>query len=47
MYGFLGPNGAGKSTTVKSIMGLIKPTSGKVIINGYDVGKDSEKAIEK
>lgn len=28
-------------------MGLIKPTSGKVIINGYDVEKDSEKAIEK
>ncbi|MFD3156907.1 ABC transporter ATP-binding protein [Haloimpatiens sp. FM7330] len=47
IYGFLGPNGAGKSTTIKSIMGLIKPTSGKVVINGYDVEKDSEKAIEK
>ena len=32
--GFLGPNGAGKSTTMRMIMGLDKPTSGKVTING-------------
>lgn len=47
VYGFLGPNGAGKSTTIKSIMGLIKPTSGKVFINGHDREKDSKGAIEK
>jgi bacitracin transport system ATP-binding protein len=47
VYGFLGPNGAGKSTTIKAILGLIKPTSGKIIINGYDVQSEREKAIEK
>ena len=34
VFGFLGPNGAGKSTTIKSIMGLIKPTAGCVNIFG-------------
>jgi len=34
IYGFLGPNGAGKSTTIKMIMGLFHPTSGKALING-------------
>ena len=33
--GFLGPNGAGKSTTMRMIMGLDKPTSGKVTVNGH------------
>lgn len=32
--GFLGPNGAGKSTTMRMIMGLDRPTAGKVIVNG-------------
>lgn len=34
IYGFLGPNGAGKSTTMKMLLGLIKPTSGKITILG-------------
>lgn len=34
VFGFLGPNGAGKSTTIKSIMGLIKPSCGTILING-------------
>ena len=37
--GLLGPNGAGKSTIYHSIIGLIKPTYGKIIINGEDVTK--------
>jgi ABC-2 type transport system ATP-binding protein len=36
VFGFLGPNGAGKSTTIKTLMGLISPTSGTVRIMGVD-----------
>ena len=34
IYGFLGPNGAGKSTTLRMILGLIKPNSGEIILDG-------------
>jgi len=44
---FIGPNGAGKTTTIKCILGLQKITSGKVLINGYDIKKDFVKAIRK
>lgn len=37
IYGFLGPNGAGKSTTMKLLLGLIKPTRGKMYILGKEV----------
>lgn len=40
IFGFLGPNGAGKTSTIKIIMGLMKPTSGKIFIDGHDVQKD-------
>ncbi len=44
IFGFLGPNGAGKSTTIKTIIGLLKPTAGKIMLDGFDVLKDSYKA---
>lgn len=41
ILGFLGPNGAGKSTTLKIITSFWAPTSGKVIVDGLDISKDS------
>ncbi len=40
--GLLGPNGAGKSTTLKSITGLISPTSGEIYVNGVDAMKHKD-----
>lgn len=37
IFGFLGPNGAGKSTTIKTIVGVNKPTSGSIKIDGLDI----------
>jgi ABC-2 type transport system ATP-binding protein len=39
-YGFLGPNGAGKSTTIKMLTGLLRPTTGQIVIAGHDLASD-------
>ncbi|HHY83765.1 MAG TPA: ABC transporter ATP-binding protein [Clostridiales bacterium] len=43
LFAFLGPNGAGKSTTINIIGTLLKPDAGKVIIDGYELGRDDDK----
>jgi ABC-2 type transport system ATP-binding protein len=44
IFAFLGPNGAGKSTTIKMLTTLLKPTGGKIIINGNDPVENKHEA---
>ena len=46
IFGFIGPNGSGKSTTIRTLLGLIFPTSGSGRIFGLDIVKDT-KEIKK
>lgn len=46
-FGFIGPNGAGKSTTIRTLLGLIRPTSGSAQVLGQDVTGDRKKLLEQ
>jgi ABC-2 type transport system ATP-binding protein len=37
VFGFLGPNGAGKTTTINALCTLLRPTSGRATVKGFDV----------
>jgi len=47
IFAFLGPNGAGKTTTIKILTTLLKPTSGKVEVNGFDPTKDQSEVRKR
>ena len=47
IYGFLGPNGAGKSTTLRMILGLIKPDSGIIQLDGERVDYKNKKYLNQ
>lgn len=44
IFAFLGPNGAGKSTTISMLTTMLRPTSGKLMLNGHDVTKEQDSA---
>jgi ABC-2 type transport system ATP-binding protein len=47
IFGFLGPNGAGKTTTIRMLLGLLKPTSGRATVLGFDVVKQANEVKKR
>lgn len=45
IFGFLGPNGAGKTTTIRMLVGLIRPTAGRITIDGHDLRANPRAAM--
>ena len=46
-FGFIGPNGAGKSTTIRTLLGLIRPTGGSASVLGLDIVKDKTEILKR
>lgn len=46
-FGFIGPNGAGKSTTIRTLLGLLRPTSGRGEVLGLDITRKTEEILAR
>src|SRR5947208_11848932 len=47
IVGLIGPNGAGKTTTLRALAGILLPTSGRIAVDGHDLGADGIEARKR